>query len=229
MSENRQMEPSKEDVELLLPWFVTGKLDTDEAHLVETYLRDHPAMRSQIALIEAELTGVTTNNEAIGPPSADALTKLMANIGAGSQHAPLLAMLSRRAQAIVDWLNDRSALVPIAAALSVVLLLQAGTISTLLWRSATNPASYHTASAPSTTVSDKATYVLAGFVQTATAQQIEQALQPLGISIVDGPRAGGIYRLRLSEKVLGDTERDILMTALKSNTGVVRFVAPAAP
>ena len=228
MSDTRVGQPTQDDIEQLLPWFVTGKLEDSDKQRVESYLESHPAMRSQLDLIEAEQFEVTRNNEAVGTPSADALAKLMAKIEAGNRSSAPLSALMGYVQRALDWLGDHSALVPVAAAAAIAIVLQAGTIGALLWHV---PASrtFQTASAPANAAGDKATYVLAGFVPTATAQQIEQALTPLGISIADGPKAGGIYRLRLASKVLGETERDMLMTALKSNTGVVRFVAPAGP
>ena len=232
MSDIRTGTPSKEDIEQLLPWFVTGKLQDADRRMVEGYLQSHPAMRSQIALIEAEQSDVTANNEAVGAPSADRLAKLMARIETDSSHASPIAALAGYVQRALDWLGDRSALVPVAAAAIAAILLQAGVIGVFLSQGSpadSGPKTFQTASAPVAVTSDTATYVLAGFAPTATAQQIEQTLQPLGVTIADGPKAGGIYRLRLAGKVLGEPERDMLMTALKANAGVVRFVAPAGP
>jgi len=232
MSDIRAGNPSQEDIEQLLPWFVTGKLEDADKQLVESYLRTHPALRSQIALIEAEQSDVTANNEAVGAPSADLLAKLMVRIEGRSLAASPLTLAAGWMQRALDWLGDRSALVPVVAAATFAVLLQAGVIATLLWHSApvaNGPKSFQTASAPPVAATDAATYVLAGFAPTATAQQIEQTLTPLGITIADGPKAGGIYRLRLAGKALGEAERDMLMTALKANSGVVRFVAPAGP
>jgi anti-sigma factor RsiW len=223
--------PTQEDIEQLLPWFVTGKLDDSDRQLVEGYLKDHPAMRAQLDLIESEQGEVVLNNEAVGTPSADALGKLMARIATDATRAAPWSAVLNLVQRGLDWLGDRSALVPVAAVAALALMLQAGTIGALLWHG-TGPQTkgFQTASAPATAVAaDKATYVLAGFVPAATAQQIEQTLSPLGVTIVDGPKAGGLYRLRLSDKPLGDAERDMVMTALKANSGVVRFVAPATP
>ena len=233
MSQTHGPEPTQDDIEQLLPWFVTGKLDASEKQMVESYLAAHPAMRSQIVLIEAEQAETTHNNEAVGTPAADMLAKLMARIEGDAASGSPVAALGQLLQRALDWLSDRSALVPVAAAATIALLIQAGAITALVWHGGQpgpSPAAYQTASAPATVAAtDQAAYVLAGFTPTATAEQIEKTLQPLGITIADGPKAGGIYRLRLSEKALGDTERDMLMTALKSNSGVVRFVAPAGP
>jgi len=224
--------PSQDDIEMLLPWFVTGKLEPGDQRRVEDYLATHPAMRSQLALIAAEQTEAVHANEAIAPPSADRIGKLMAQIeNGGAGRSPLASVLTA-VQRALDWLGERSALAPAAAMALLVLLVQGGLIGALLWQGSKGPAprAFQTASAPvAAAAADKGSYALAGFSPTATIGEIEQTLAPLGVTIVDGPRAGGIYRLRLSDKPLDDPERDILLTALKAHTGVVRFIAPTTP
>jgi len=220
-------EPSQDDIEQLLPWYVTGKLELNEKKLVESYLEVHPAMRSQLALIEAEQAGATLNNEAIAPPSADQLAKLMANIEASELRASPLAAIASYVQRALDWLADRSALVPLATVAAVALLVQAGIIADWSLQPAAKP-TYQTASVhPAAT--ETGSFALAGFVPAATVEQIEHTLSPLGVVIVDGPKAGGIYRLRLADKPLSDQDREIVVNALKAQSGVVRFVAPASP
>jgi hypothetical protein len=220
-------EPSQDDIEQLLPWYVTGKLAPGENRLVESYLEAHPAMRSQLALIEDEQTGATLNNEVIAPPSADQLAKLMAGIEASERRASPLAAIAGYVQRGLDWLSDRSALVPLATVAAVALLAQAGIIADWSLRPSAK-AAYQTASVHPT-AAETGSFALAGFVPTATVDQIERTLSPLGVVIVDGPKAGGIYRLRLAEKPLGDRDREIVVNALKAQSGVVRFVAPASP
>ncbi len=233
MSDPAITEMGREDIEMLLPWFAIGKLDAAEQQLVEAYLASHPEMRRQLDLIEDERTGTTVNNEAMGAPPADALARLMSEIENRSlAKRSGFSMLSGLVQGGIDWLGSRQALVPVAAAAAVAILLQAGTIGALLWNGGANlPVGKvsHTASAPSAPVADKlGSYVIVQFAPGATSLQIEQTLQPLGISIVEGPKAS-VYRLRLSDNVLSDAERDLLMTALRSSSDVVKFVAPAGP
>ena len=89
--------------------------------------------------------------------------------------------------------------------------------------------SYETASAPKLATEVAGTYVMAVFNPSATAQQIQTSLQSLGITIADGPAPGGLFRLRLAQKPLGDAERDMLVTALKSNAAIIKLVLPAGP
>jgi hypothetical protein len=222
-----QMAPNmeRETIEMLLPWFVTGKLDASEKQAVEAYLAKHPEMRRQLDLIEAERADSVTNNEAVGLPSADALHKLMVAIdGQSLSRRSGFAALADWVQGGLDWLGSRQALVPVAAAAAVAIVLQTGLIGSLLLNRPAVPDQKisHTASAPDRV----GTYAQVMFVPTATIQDIEKAMKPLGIAIADGPKAG-FYRVKLADKVLSDVERDLLIANLVANKSVVQLAIPA--
>ena len=233
MSTVMTQEMEREDIEMLLPWFVVGKLDAADQGRVEAFLATHPDMRMQLDLIEAERADVTLNNEAVGAPPADALIRLMGQIESQSLAGRSgFASVSGMVQSALEWLGNRSALVPVAATAAIALVVQAGVIGALVWHGSAADVrikGFETASAPVAAAEQLGTFVMAGFAPGATAQQIDKSLQSLGITIADGPGPGGIYRLRLSQKALGDAERDMLVTALKSNAGVIKFVLPAGP
>ena len=219
-------EIGKDDIEMLLPWFVTGKLDAAETKQVEAYLEKHPEMRKQLDLLEEDRQETMAGNEAMGSPSADALSKLMKSIDDQSlARRSGFASLAGVVQTAIDWLGSRQALVPVAAAAAVALIVQAGAIGALLWGGSATPKGFGQASPPVEAPAEPGPTAMVGFQPTASIHAIETALAPLGMTIIDGPRAGGIYRLRLSDKPLSDAERDLLLTALKANTDVVRFVA----
>ncbi len=229
MSTQSPPEMSREEIELLLPWFVTRKLEPAEHKRVEAYLATHPDMHRQISLAEDERSSVTSDNEAMGAPLSGGLSRLMAAIDSTSASRQFeVSKLGARIQAVLVWLGSRSALVPVATAAAVVLVAQAGVIGALLWHNSLPPSKgIHVAA--DAKVETSGTFALAGFVPTATVEQIERALQPVGITLSDGPRAGGIYRLRLSEIKLSDTERERLLAALSANKDVIRFVAQSGP
>ena len=70
------------------------------------------------------------------------------------------------------------------------------------------------------------TVALVMFAPSATVEQVNTLLAASGASIVDGPKAGGIYKVRLSETVLPDAERDAVLEKLRSDP-LVQFVQPA--
>ena len=134
MSNLSSLNNAREEIEMLLPWFVTGKLDAGEQLRVEAYLADHPEMLRQIDLIDAERSEAVTNNEAVGVPPAETLARLMGAIDRRSlSRRSGFATVSGAVQNALDWLGSRSALVPVAAAVAVALVLQAGTIGAFLF------------------------------------------------------------------------------------------------
>jgi hypothetical protein len=225
MSSSVHPEMGRDDIEMLLPWFVTGTLEPDERKQVEAYLAKHPDMRKQLDLIEAERSDTVMNNEGVGVPPAEALAKLMGAIdGQSLARRSGFAALSGWVQSGLDWLGTRQALVPAAAVAAVAIILQAGVIGSLLLNHQVagvvqKPA--HTASAPP----PPATYAQVKFVPTASIHDIEQALKPLGISIADGPKAG-LYRVKLADKVLGEVERDLMIANLVANKNVIQLAIP---
>jgi len=82
MSEQTTEEIEREEIEMLLPWYVTGKLDRTDAARVESYLARHPRLAAQLDLIRAERDETVLANEALGRPSATALDRLLASLPA---------------------------------------------------------------------------------------------------------------------------------------------------
>ena len=72
----------REEIEKLLPWYVTGTLDCAERARVESYLARNPHTCAQLDLIRAERASWPCfANEALGSPAAaGALDRLMASL-----------------------------------------------------------------------------------------------------------------------------------------------------
>jgi hypothetical protein len=213
----------REDIEQLLPWYQTGKLGDAEKARVEAFLAKHEDVARQLRLVAEEQEAVETLNEAAGHPRAGALDRLMSAIEAEGDRAPWLTRLTNAAQSLLDKLAERSLLVPVAAFAAAVIILQTGAVGTLLWERP-SPATYQTASV-ATAPTGAGTFALAAFTPTATAEEIGQTLAPLGVTIADGPKPGGIYRLRLGGTSLSDKDRDKIIAELKANSHIIRVVA----
>lgn len=82
MSEQALEEREREEIEMLLPWYVTGKLDRADKGRVEAYLARHPHLSTQLDLMRAEREQSVLGNEALGAPPAAALDRLMASLPA---------------------------------------------------------------------------------------------------------------------------------------------------
>ncbi len=215
-----------DDIELLLPWYEKGTLAPDEMRRVEAYLAAHPEIRSQLGLIAEEATETILANEQIGMPSTAARNRLMDAI---ASETPIRS--SRGASALSWWQrlvpeNWSPAMAITGAAASVVIVLQAVALVGLLTGGETAPHGTRLASGEQT-APQTGTFVLIRFSDNATAADIASLLQSMQASITDGPKPGGVFRVRVSPKELGAEERQSILKRLREMTDIVRFVAIA--
>jgi len=220
MTTAKQSEPS--EIELLLPWYAAGTLDARESQQVAAALAADPELASRYEWVRAELEQETHVSETAGEPSGrdvkalfgkiDALPaqKSRASIDLGAHIAEFLAALSPRTLA---W----SAM---AAALAIV--LQAGILADIMLKEK-SAGGYETASAPAN-VSGEGTFVLMRFQPQASAADIANFLETNKLSIVGGPSAGGLYRVRVAPTKLAKADLTRIVGTLQDNK-VVGFIA----
>jgi hypothetical protein len=213
------------EIEALLPWHAAGTLSRDDAERVEAALaRDHELAR-RYALVREELAETIRLNEALGAPSPRPLERLMTRIDAEAAGG-----LTRRGSVAVGrWLEGLllrlapRTLAWSAAAAAIVILVQAGFLAALFVGSQGH--SYRTAS-----VGEAATpgsYVLVGFVPQASAADVTKFLETYKASLVDGPRAGGLYRIRIGQGGLSRDQLADIVGRMQQESAVIRFAAPA--
>jgi uncharacterized protein DUF6894 len=97
-----------------------------------------------------------------------------------------------------------------------VIVLQAVALGVLMQQ---DPGTYQTASAPS-----QGAVVAIRFVRTAMVVDITRLMETYHGSIVDGPRAGGFYRVRLSDTALPKDDFAQLVARM-SQDDIVEFAA----
>lgn len=215
-----------QDIEELLPWYAAGTLDRRDSQRVEQALQRDPRLALQLALVRDELAQTIHLNETLGAPSAAALDKLMTRIEAESGSAPAKMRLPFRA-----WLGERIAglssrtLAYAAAIGAIVIIAQAGVLTSLYVGGSERPAGAQLASAPSAQ-KGPGTYLLMTFAPAASSADVTRLLAQERAVIVDGPRGDGIYRIRISAKAL--PRDDVMQTVARiRKSAVVGFVAPA--
>lgn len=227
MSEHSERLTEQEECEALLPFYVTGRLAPAERARVEACLARHPDMRAQLAMVAEDRDATTALNEAMRPPrslSADALVgKLPALDRAGGARG----VLSSAIEAARDFFAAPTAMgVRWAGAAALALfLVQAAVIGALLTDKGDGP--YVTASG-----SDQArsgAIVLVRFVPAAGIQAITAALETRGMRIVDGPKPGQLYVVRIGEETMSADRRDKAIAELKTMTSLVEVVLPSGP
>jgi hypothetical protein len=214
MSERHDL-PEPSEVELLLPWYVTGRLDATDRARVEAFLAAHPEMRDQLALVREERDQSVRDNEALGHPSPQSLDRLMTSLtrdpwSIGSVRGKITRFFAAPTPGGVRWA---------AAAAALLLLVQAAVIGILILQR--TPDTYQTAGGPR---SGTGTTLLVAFADEATAPGIAALLSELDAQIIEGPKPGGIYRLRLNSGPKTEAERQELVRRLRMRSDLVRMV-----
>jgi anti-sigma factor RsiW len=183
--------PCSSDAALLLPWFVTGRLDAGDAARVEQHLQACESCRAEVEHDRAlhGLLGGDDRPSGLSPSAG--FQALMARIGETerampgvvSHHAGTQPPMTHRAS---RWL----------AAAVVVQALALALLGTALWRDTEVPAPYRTltqgASSPATEA-----HLRVVFAPETTARELGALLAAVDARIVDGPSPAGAYAISL--------------------------------
>ncbi|MFN3745275.1 MAG: hypothetical protein ACK4TL_11280 [Hyphomicrobiaceae bacterium] len=208
----------REEIEMLLPWYVTGKLDAADMARVEAYIARHPDVRRQLALIAEEQTATIEGNEAIRVPltSANALLARTATPGqvAWSWMAGIVdgvrGLFEAPTPGAVRWA---------AAAAAVIIALQAAALGTLLTR---DDSGYQTASRPAIE-SQLAPVAMIAFTDRASMADVARILAENRLRVVDGPLPGGFFSVRFEDEATG-AEQQRRFDAMLARKDIVRAV-----
>jgi hypothetical protein len=219
MNEHDDAQETDDEVMVLLPWYATGRLPEDERALVERRLAADPALRRQLELIEEERAATVESNASLPAPSRASLDALMAEVEAqtpagGMRRLP--AAWLERAGAWLDGFSPRLRAAAAAAALAVV-ITQSAMIGHLLQDD--DAATFVTVTEPDAPVDGRGTLLVA-FAPDAPASAVTAILQEMDAAIVDGPRADGIFVLRLP----GDVDAAQTAEMLRGRQDVISFV-----
>lgn len=218
MSEVSEKLSERDEIEALLPWYVSGRLDAKSRARVHRYLEANPEVRSHLALAREELEATVAGNEAIAAPGPDALARLRASVAvAVPRRQSWFAEVSER---LADWIGGLAPpqLGLAAAVAALVLVLQAAAIGALVMERVSTP-TYQTAGGET---AGEGIELLVGFSEDASMGEISALLKQVGAVVVDGPRAG-LYRLRLPGT--GEEGRDAAIEALQQS-GMVTTILP---
>jgi anti-sigma-K factor RskA len=196
------MEPT--EIETLLPWYAAGTLRRRDRQRVEDALRYDPALAHHADLVREELAETISFNESLGVPSARCMDRLMAAIDAETTAARKRNSARAVAGQFVTFIAGFSPrTLAVAASFAVAAIaLQAF----LLVSMATKPqAPFETASL-NPTVTGHGTFAMVRFAREASAGEITRFLEEYQATLVDGPKPGGFYRVRLTMKTLAKEE-----------------------
>lgn len=210
----------RDEVEMMLPFYVTGQIDQTDANGIDDYLKHHPDVARQLDLIRAERESTAAGNAIYASRPVRSFDRVAAMIG----KTP--AQPARAAGSPLDWIKRLVAMPSspafgfVGAAAAIVILLQAATIGTLVV--AQYPGIFTPAGGPGTV--DAGTTVVVRFADDASAAAIAEVLSSLGLKVVDGPRGGKLFTVQIGPKTMSESERERVITALKAHNKVIVFV-----
>ncbi len=206
----------REEIEMLLPWYVTGRLDAADRARVASWLARDADLARQLALIEAERQQSIIAAQSIAPTARLSATQVLNAL-------PAPGILGRAAawlDAAIEALSPKGMrLAAVAAALLIA--VQSVGIGVLLRHD--GGASYETASGPASG-SARGTFVLVRLAASATGADLTRTLQASGITIVSGPNADGFYRLRIGPHGMGPADRQDRVAALRREAGLFDLI-----
>lgn len=214
-----------QEIDELLPWYEKGALGPAEMRRVGDYLRAHPGMQFRLSLIREELAETVAANESLGMPGASARERLFAAIAAEAAAAP-----RARAGVNVWWRNLLPDGVPprlglVGAAAILVIAVQA--VALIAFTLAQPEGGYRVAAGRETAPAQPGSYLLVRFTDDAKAADITALLKELNAVVVDGPKPGGVFKVRVAARALSEEEREMTIKKLREKTDIISFVAPA--
>jgi hypothetical protein len=217
--------PSQYKIELLLPWHAAGTLNSRDAGEVEKMLAQNRELARPFAMVRDEMNETILLNETLGAPSARAMENLFKAIDKERK-----GVRSRAASGLGAWLKDLftpRVLIYSASAAAVIMVPQAAVIAKLVLADRGGHATFETASAPTSATRGigVGSYALVRFAAQVNIADITKFLDSRGASIVDGPRPGGMYRVRIARTHLAADELARAVKEFQSASNLVSFAA----
>jgi anti-sigma factor RsiW len=217
-------DPKRAELELLLPFYATGRISAADKARVEAALAADAELALRLDIIRDDMAETTLLNESLGAPSPRVLDRLMAGVEAEPRRQGLLANAKG---GFMTWLGQLLVTQPprrlayAGAAACALIALQGAALTGILLREQTG---FETAS---TAPQSSERYVLLSFATDARAGDIASFFKRYEASVVDGPRANGYFKVRVGDASLTQAQVDAIAARMKAEAAIVRFVAPA--
>ncbi len=194
MTYEDQIDENVSEAELLLPWYVSGKISDADRKKVEVWLAENPEADAHLQRVTEEMDLAFIVSEQLPRPSRASFDSLMAGVGPGRQQATSGGFAER----LWAMLSPRYALAG-AAALCLVILAQAAALT--MMNVGDRNAEFAVASQDGALVAGQT--ALVQFAPEATIDQISALLTGLNLTLVDGPKPGGVYVIAATDDAAG--------------------------
>ena len=224
MNNESEILSEADEIAALLPWYVSGKISAADKTRVDAYVSAHPEVRDHIALAREEADAVFAVNQDIAVPRA-ALDRLRASIASSPSarlHSVQASVLDRLGVFLGGLTPRQLAYAGVAAALAIA--VQAASIGALM--QGQSGGGYKTASG-SKVEAGAGTFALVAFQPAAPAGTLSAFLAESKFTIVEGPKAGGLFRVRVSDTALSAADADAALAKLKARSDLVAFASAA--
>jgi hypothetical protein len=215
-------EQERFDVEALLPWHAAGTLSRRDADRVEQALASDRELQRRYALVREEFAETIHLNESLGAPSPRAMEKLFAAIDTEEARAPRRRAsfdLTGRISEFISGFAPRT-LAWAAGAAALAILVQAAVITTVVVKDPNVPGAIGLANKPS-----EGSFAMVRFAAQATAADITNFLGAHKASMVEGPKPGGLYKVKLADSKLAADEVGKIVKQMQEESKVVSFIA----
>lgn len=210
-----------DEIEMLLPFYVTGRLDPDDAGKVDERIGQFPDIENVLSLIREERQGAVAANKAVAAVPVVDFERVARAIAANpvrtaSAAEPMLDWIRRWLEVPVSrpraWLGAATALLIVAQSAGIALLVATRYPPTL------------TVASGGPQAPGSGTTAVVRFADGATTLAVASTLAELGMTIVDGPKSGDLFRVRLGADEMTDAARSHAIDQLRSRSDVVKFV-----
>ncbi len=208
------------ELELLLPWYAAGTLGRGEVERLDRALASDQELSRLHDLVREELTETVRVNQSLPAPMAGVMERLMSRIEAETGSVPARSgwrnPAARLASRLIGLAPRRLSWT--AAAACAVILIQAGLLGAAYVQWLT-PARYDVASVPEPAIG-------VAFVSGATVADVAKLAETHHLSIVQGPLAGGLFKMRIASGAATKDDLERLVAQLRQHP-IVRLAAVA--
>lgn len=229
---------SHEEINLLLPWYLNGTLESEEKEVVTKHLSNCSLCHMEIEELKMLRGTIMEANEAQNEMLSVPVERMEMNIldridsieestYQETQRVPITESESlwTKVQGLLDGIS-MPALSPVGmAALFVIqFAIIIGLASTLLF----NEPEYEVLSVNTQTAQDLGPTIMISFKDSVTEKEIRNLLSSIDGRIIDGPKAGGLYVVELPKEFNSQNNIESEIEKLKSNTDVIKNVFKGA-
>lgn len=217
----------REDLSLLLPWYVAGTLDETQMARIDAALETDAALRTELELVLEDQAAALELIEREDIPASmnarfqAALKNAISRSTAAASEKPKTAGLLER---LAGFLAPPRRLAFAAAAAALLIVAQGGVILSIVSGAPDSGPGYVTASGDAAGPSD-GLLVLARFADGAGTSEVAAWLAANGGRVVDGPLPGGMFKLRFPVNAAADAAA--LAGAIGAQTEIFAVVLPA--